>query len=155
MERDLAIIYQSELYRTKKIISKLNDIGLATGGYENAVYDIEEACRNSNKEDLKKGIETPFLIDYLESNYSKAINSLKMLQSELSKYEVYIRINSFTTLLKDIIKNNKITSERLEEIVPQLIDILNELKKNNTLIYSEEQNIVEDIYKIVYYLLKE
>lgn len=155
MERDLAIIYQSELYRTKKIISKLNDIGLATGGYEDAVYDIEEACRNSNKEDLKKGIETPFLIDYLESNYSKAINSLKMLQSELSKYETYIRINSFTTLLKDIIKNNKITSERLEEIVPQLIDILNELKKNNTLIYSEEQNIVEDIYKIVYYLLKE
>ena len=151
MERDLAIIYQSELYRTKKIISKLNDIGLATGGYEDAVYDIEEACRNSNKEDLKKGIETPFLIDYLESNYSKAINSLKMLQSELSKYETYIRINSFTTLLKDIIKNNKITSERLEEIVPQLIDILNELKKNNTLIYSEEQNIVEDIYKIVYY----
>mgnify|MGYP001081027112 FL=1 len=92
MERDLAIIYQSELYRTKKIISKLNDIGLATGGYEDAVYDIEEACRNSNKEDLKKGIETPFLIDYLESNYSKAINSLKMLQSELSKYETYIRI---------------------------------------------------------------
>lgn len=155
MERDLAMIYQSELYRTKKIISKLNDIGLATGNYEDAAYDIEEVCRNSNKENLKKGIEAPFLIDYLESNYSKAINSLKMLQSELSKYEVYIRINSFTNLLKDIIKNNKITSERLEEIVPQLIDILNELKKNNTLIYSDEQNIVEDIYKIVYYLLKE
>ena len=132
MERDLAMIYQSELYRTKKIISKLNDIGLATGNYEDAVYDIEEVCRNSNKKDLKKGIEAPFLIDYLESNYSKAINSLKMLQSELSKYEVYIRINSFTTLLKDIIKNNKITSERLEEIVPQLINILNELKKNNS-----------------------
>ena len=54
MERDLAIVYQSELYKTKKIISKLNNIGLNTTNYENAVYDIEEACRNSNKEDLGK-----------------------------------------------------------------------------------------------------
>lgn len=155
MERDLAIVYQSELYKTKKIISKLNNIGLNTTNYENAVYDIEEACRNSNKEDLGKGLDSPFVVDYLEANYSKAINSLKVMQKELSKYEIYIKVNSFTTLLKSIIKNNKITSKQLDEITPKLISILNELKKSNTLDYSTEKDIVESIYKITYYLLKE
>lgn len=155
MERDLAIVYQSELYKTKKIISKLNNIGLNTTNYENAVYDIEEACRNNNKEDLRKGLDSPFMVDYLEANYSKAINSLKVMQKELSKYEIYIKVNSFTTLLKNIIKNNKITSKQLDEITPKLISILNELKKSNTLDYSTEKDIVESIYKITYYLLKE
>lgn len=155
MERDLAIVYQSELYKTKKIISKLNNIGLNTTNYENTVYDIEEACRNNNKEDLRKGLDSPFMVDYLEANYSKAINSLKVMQKELSKYEIYIKVNSFTTLLKSIIKNNKITSKQLDEITPKLISILNELKKSNTLDYSTEKDIVESIYKITYYLLKE
>lgn len=155
MERDLAIVYQSELYKTKKIISKLNNIGLNTTNYENTVYDIEEACRNNNKEDLRKGLDSPFMVDYLEANYSKAINSLKVMQKELSKYEIYIKVNSFTTLLKNIIKNNKITSKQLDEITPKLISILNELKKSNTLDYSTEKDIVESIYKITYYLLKE
>lgn len=155
MERDLAIVYQSELYKTKKIISKLNNIGLNTTNYENTVYDIEEACRNNNKEDLRKGLDSPFMVDYLEANYSKAINSLKVMQKELSKYEIYIKANSFTTLLKSIIKNNKITSKQLDEITPKLISILNELKKSNTLDYSTEKDIVESIYKITYYLLKE
>ena len=155
MERDLAIVYQSELYKTKKIISKLNDLGLDTTNYENAIYDIEETCRNSNKEDLKRGLDSPFMVDYLEANYSKAINNIKILQSELSKYETYIKVNSFTTLLKNIIKNNKITSKQLDEITPQLINILNDLKKSNTLDYATEKNIVEGIYKITYYLLKE
>lgn len=155
MERDLAIVYQSELYKTKKIISKLNNIGLNTTNYEKAVYDIEEVCRNNNKEDLRKGLDSPFMVDYLEANYSKAINSLKVMQKELSKYEIYIKVNSFTTLLKSIIKNNKITSKQLDEITPKLISILNELKKSNTLDYSTEKDIVESIYKITYYLLKE
>lgn len=155
MERDLAIVYQSELYKTKKIISKLNNIGLNTTNYENTVYDIEEVCRNNNKEDLRKGLDSPFMVDYLEANYSKAINSLKVMQKELSKYEIYIKVNSFTTLLKSIIKNNKITSKQLDEITPKLISILNELKKSNTLDYSTEKDIVESIYKITYYLLKE
>lgn len=155
MERDLAIVYQSELYKTKKIISKLNNTGLNTTNYENTVYDIEEVCRNNNKEDLRKGLDSPFMVDYLEANYSKAINSLKVMQKELSKYEIYIKANSFTTLLKSIIKNNKITSKQLDEITPKLISILNELKKSNTLDYSTEKDIVESIYKITYYLLKE
>lgn len=155
MERDLAIVYQSELYKTKKIISKLNNTGLNTTNYENTVYDIEEVCRNNNKEDLRKGLDSPFMVDYLEANYSKAINSLKVMQKELSKYEIYIKVNSFTTLLKSIIKNNKITSKQLDEITPKLISILNELKKSNTLDYSTEKDIVESIYKITYYLLKE
>lgn len=155
MERDLAIVYQSELYKAKKIISKLNNIGLNTTNYENTVYDIEEVCRNNNKEDLRKGLDSPFIVDYLEANYSKAINSLKVMQKELSKYEIYIKANSFTTLLKSIIKNNKITSKQLDEITPKLISILNELKKSNTLDYSTEKDIVESIYKITYYLLKE
>lgn len=95
------------------------------------------------------------MVDYLEANYSKAINSLKVMQKELSKYEIYIKVNSFTTLLKSIIKNNKITSKQLDEITPKLISILNELKKSNTLDYSTEKDIVESIYKITYYLLKE
>ena len=155
MERDLAIVYKSELYKVNKILNKLKEIGLDTTNYENAVYNIEDKCCTSNKEDLEKSFDTPFVVDYLEANYSKAINNLKIIEKELSKYEVYMKVSSFTSLLKNIIESNNITSKELEELSPQLISILNSLKKSNTLDYSAEGNIVDSIYEVTYYLLKE
>lgn len=92
MERDLAIVYKSELYKVNKILNKLKEIGLDTTNYENAVYNIEDKCCTSNKEDLEKSFDTPFVVDYLEANYSKAINNLKIIEKELSKYEVYMKV---------------------------------------------------------------
>lgn len=155
MERDLAIVYKSELYKVNKILNKLKEIGLDTTNYENAICNIEDKCRTSNKEDLEKSFDTPFVVDYLEANYSKAINSLKIIEKELAKYEVYMKVSSFTSLLKNIIESNNITSKELEELSPQLISILNSLKKSNTLDYSTEGNIVDSIYEVTYYLLKE
>ncbi len=155
MERDLAIIYKSELYKVNKILNKLKEIGLDTTNYENAVYNIEDKCCTSNKEDLEKSFDTPFVVDYLEANYSKAINNLKIIEKELSKYEVYMKVSSFTSLLKNIIESNNITSKELEELSPQLISILNSLKKSNTLDYSAEGKLIDNIYKVTYYLLKE
>lgn len=155
MERDLAIVYKSELYKVNKILNKLKEIGLDTTNYENAVYNIEDKCCTSNKEDLEKSFDTPFVVDYLEANYSKAINNLKIIEKELSKYEVYMKVSSFTSLLKNIIESNNITSKELEELSPQLISILNSLKKSNTLDYSAEGKLIDNIYKVTYYLLKE
>ena len=155
MERDLAIVYKSELYKTKKIISKLKSLGLDTTNYENTVYDIEEICKNSNNVDLKRSFYTPFVANYLEDNYSRAIDGLRIVQEELSKYDIYTKVSSFTNIFKNIVKDNKITPKQLDEIVPQLISVLNDLNKIKTLNYTVEKNIIENIYKITYYLLKE
>ena len=155
MERNLANIYQVELYKTKKIISKLKDLGLNTTNYENTVYDIEEICKNNNKMDLKRSFYTPFVTNYLEDNYSIAIDRLRIVQEELSKYDIYTKVSLFTNIFKNIVKDNKITPKQLDEIVPQLISVLNDLNKIKTLDYTVEKNIIENIYKITYYLLKE
>lgn len=70
MERDLAIVYKTELYKINKTIDRLKKVGLDTTKYESLIYEIDETCCQSNKEDLKKSFDTPFMIDYLEANYS-------------------------------------------------------------------------------------
>ena len=155
MERDLAIVYKSELYKVNKIINRLKGIGLDTTNYERLVSKIDNECSENNKRDLEKSINTPFMIDYLEANYSKAINELKNIEYELSKYEVYLKVNSLTNILELAITNKSLNTEELEKLVPELINVLNSLKKSNTLNYSTEGNVVESIYKVTYYLLKE
>ena len=98
MERDLAIVYKSELYKVNKIINRLKGIGLDTTNYERLVSKIDNECSENNKRDLEKSINTPFMVDYLEANYSKAINELKNIEYELSKYEVYLKVKSFTQI---------------------------------------------------------
>ena len=66
-----------------------------------------------------------------------------------------MKVSSFTSLLKNIIESNNITSKELEELSPQLISILNSLKKSNTLDYSAEGKLIDGIYEVTYYLLKE
>lgn len=54
MERDLAFLYKSELYKINKIINRLKEIGLDTTNYELLVSRIDNECSENNKEDLKK-----------------------------------------------------------------------------------------------------
>ena len=68
MERDLAFLYKSELYKINKIINRLKEIGLDTTNYELLVSRIDNECSENNKEDLKKSLGTPFMIDYLMTN---------------------------------------------------------------------------------------
>ena len=155
MERDLAIVYKTELYKINKTIDRLKTVGLDTTKYENLIYEIDETCCQSNKEDLKKSFDTPFMVDYLEANYSKAINELKKIEHELSKYEVYLKVRSFTNVLENIISNNNLEEKEILELEPKLIGLLNSLKKSNTLDYQVEGKLIDNIYKVTYYLLKE
>ena len=155
MERDLAIVYKTELYKINKTIDRLKKVGLDTTKYENLIYEIDETCCQSNKEDLKKSFDTPFMVDYLEANYSKAINELKKIEHELSKYEVYLKVRSFTNVLENIISNNNLEEKEILELEPKLIGLLNSLKKSNTLDYQVEGKLIDNIYKVTYYLLKE
>ena len=95
------------------------------------------------------------MIDYLMTNYSKAIKALRQIENELSKYDIYLKVNSFTNMLKLTIENKNMSFKELEKITPELINILNDLKKSNALNCSNEEYITEKLYKIAYYLLKE
>ena len=48
MERDLAIVYKSELYKVNKIINRLKGIGLDTTNYERLVSKIDNECSENN-----------------------------------------------------------------------------------------------------------
>lgn len=157
MEKDLANIYESELYKTKKIITKLKSSGLNTTKYEEVIEKINTELENNNIDDLANCYRggTVFQKDYLTQNYQNAINKIKLIQNNLIKYEVYIKVNALIELLKISILNKKIEKNELNTIKTQLIDLLNEIKNTTTLDYTFTKDLTENLYQVSYYLIKE
>ena len=83
------------------------------------------------------------------------MKELEYLFNELSKYEIYVRVSSFTTYLKSFIDKQNKTEKDFELYRSSLIDILNNLVKSGTLDYDVEGNIIEEMYEIAYYFIKE
>ena len=155
--QDKAIEFEATRIKVAKIISKMKETKLNVAKYEEIYHKILNNCINENKS-IPESItnnNTNFATDYLASSYSKAIKELELLLLELSKYEIYIKVSSFTEYLKNFIDNSNKTEEDFELYRKSLLDILNKLLYSNTLDYEVEGNIIEEIYEITYHFIKE
>jgi len=66
-----------------------------------------------------------------------------------------VRVSAFTSYLKGFINNPNKKDNDFDIYRDSLIDIINKLIKSNTLDYDVEGNIIEEIYEITYYFIKE
>ena len=155
--QDKAIEFEATRIKVAKTINKMKESKLNITKYEEIYNKILSNCKNENK-NIPESItnnNTNFATDYLASNYSKAIKELELLLLELSKYEIYIKVSSFTKYLKVFINNNDKNEEDFKLYRNSLLDILNKLLYSNTLDYEVEGKIIEEIYQITYYFIKE
>ena len=154
---DKAIEFESKKIEVLKAINKMKEAGLNVQKYEDIYQKILNNCTHENRTipDSIVNSNTNFATDYLVANYNEAIKELELLYTELTKYEIYVRVSSFTTYLKSFIDKPYKTPSDFEVYRPSLIDILNNLVKSNTLDYNVEGNIIEEMYKIAYYFIKE
>lgn len=154
---DKAIEFESTKIKVNKKLKMMKEANLNIEKYEEIYQKIITTCNTDNKTipDSIINSDTNFATDCLTTNYSKGINALELLDAALSKYEIYVQVSSFTIYLKEFInKQNKLPND-FNIYRESLIDIINRLIKSNTLDYDVEGNIIEEIYEIAYYFIKE
>lgn len=154
---DKAIEFESTKIKVLQTMNKMKEAGLNVNKYEGIYQKILTDCIHENKTIPESIVnsKTNFATDYLVANYSEAMKELEYLFNELSKYEIYVRVSSFTAYLKSFIDKQNKTEKDFELYRSSLIDILNNLIKSGTLDYDVEGNIIEEMYEIAYYFIKE
>ena len=154
---DKAIEFESTKIKVLQTMNKMKEAGLNVSKYEGIYQKILTDCIHENKTIPESIVnsQTNFATDYLVANYSEAMKELEYLFNELSKYEIYVRVSSFTAYLKSFIDKQNKTEKDFELYRSSLIDILNNLVKSGTLDYDVEGNIIEEMYEIAYYFIKE
>ena len=155
--KDKAIEFETTRLKTIKTLNRMKEAGLNVSKYEEIYHKILNNCTHENKTIPASIInsKTNFATDYLIANYSEAIKELELLLLELTKYEIYLKVSAFTKYLKAFIDNQNKTPSDFELYRPSLIDILNKLINSHTLDYDVEGSIIEEIYEITYYFIKE
>lgn len=81
------------------------------------------------------------------------MSKLNKLEAHLNEYMVYFKAYNFTVHLREDIKT--VEEDKLSFYIDELIKLLREIKASNTLIYDKEKEIIENLYKVTYYLLLE
>ena len=151
---DLAIIYQSKLYKIKGKIDALNTVGIKGQKYLNQIEKIDrevnEQIDNYNQDITDKKI---YLRD-LNIIYNNAIAKLEVLESELEKYNSYIAGYHYCEYLDSKINGEHISEQELNEYVNKIIEFINAINDTDTRDYKEEKEIVERIYLVAYQVMK-
>ena len=147
MINDKAIEYNSKVIKIERLIENLKNIGINTEKYENELKSIKEGLLNEHS---KSSSNKYFGI---ENDYIGAMSKLNKLEAHLNEYMVYFKAYNFTVHLREDIKT--IEENKLSFYIDELIKLLKEIKASSTLIYDKEKEIIENLYKVTYYLLLE
>lgn len=154
---DKVIVYASSLNKVNNILNELKNIGLNVTEFEN----IKEKIMQRNTEEVNKSYNyaNPNLAigqsAILAQDYSKSIKELDNLYNMLTKYEIYVVAKSLTEGIKTFLKKEEKTKELFNTYRKKILTILRSLNNSDTLDYSIEGKIVEDMYHITYLFIKE
>lgn len=148
---DKAIEFETCIYKVKKTLERLKKIGLDVSKHEKLVEEIIKECN----EKTSYTTDTVFKDAFIENAYMKAISKLEDIYFELNKYEIYLKVSSFNQVLKEYIVSSEKKKEDLEDFRNRLLQLLDKLKKSDTLDYQVEGPLVEDIYELTYDFIKE
>ena len=110
---DQALNYNATLLKVDRTLSQLKAVGLNISEYENVRDEIIKDCQKEVKGSYSYQSSTAALGQsaFLEQAYLKAASKLESLFLSLSKYEIYIKAASFTSILKTFIKKEDKTPE--------------------------------------------
>lgn len=154
---DRAIIYQRTLIKVDNAIARLKSIGLNVEPFNDVKNQIVK--ENSNLVKKSYNYTDPNLAlgqsAFLEQDYLTSCKKLEKLYNDLLKYEIYVMASSLIDMVKNFINADNKTSEGFNECREQIFTIIKNLNNSNTLDYSVEGPIIENIYHIVYLFIKE
>ena len=164
--RDLAITYQSKKYKIENIISILNQTGIKGERYTKRLKEIDNQIKeliNGHKEEIviSKDIinmAEPNSIDIttktIDAIYLNGISLLEELESQLQKYDSYIKGYHYCEYLESQRNKDRINEKELQEYVNNIITFINSINETETREYEEEKEIVEKIYYMAYQIMK-
>lgn len=156
MSNDRAIEYNAKLMEVRRTIERIKKINFN-------VFDIEQVIENINlkvEQEIKENnnnfkmveIDT-FYIDSLNATYSKAIAKLDKINKKLLKdYDTYSVIYSSYKYLDSKLKD--ITYDNLNEYLEEAKKILEMIRTSSTMDYKIEENLVYNVYELIYKVIK-
>ena len=109
---DKAIELEADIYKVRKALERLKNIGLDVEKYEKLTEKIIAECN----------LETSYTTDnifqnaFIETAYLSAISKLDGVYLELNKYEIYLKVASFNQVLKEYIVSKEKKQRRFRTI---------------------------------------
>lgn len=156
MTNDKTIEYQGKLIEITNNIKQLGTLEINTESYKLKVEEIKKDTDEQVKEEYgtyDKSENSIFLHDILSSIYEKSIERLNKINDHIvSEYEIYYKIDGKRKEIRNKIDN--LDTSKINELIKETKSLLKSIKSSTTIAYEEEQKLVEDIYKIVYEVIK-
>ena len=156
MYNNMSIKYNAKIIEVEDNIKKLETLEFDVEIYNETIKKIKNDVNSEIKECYEiynKNDEKTFLPDSLMLIYEKSIKLLDKINSHIiSEYEEYYIIDA---KCKDL--NNKIekfNNFNVKEIIDETLELLNRLRKSTTTDYEKKRNIVQNVYKLVYKVIK-
>ena len=150
---DKAIEYNAKLGKVQNTLERMQKIGLNITTYNELLDQIDNELKESvenNNQNLFNSMKT----DILNMAYSKALNKLNIMYTELKKYDVYLKTAGFCSSLKVFLTKEDHNPQELVKYSTKILELLQEIKKSDTLDYQVEGSLVEDIYHLAYEFIK-
>lgn len=156
MTNDKTIEYQGKLIEVKNNIEQLETLEINTGYYKSKIKEIKKETEEKVKkkyDNYDKSENSIFLHDILASIYDESIVRLDKINNHIiSEYEIYYKINGKLKEIKNKIED--LDPSKINELIKETKSLLKSIKSSTTIAYEEEEKLVEDIYKIVYEVIK-
>lgn len=156
MKNDLSIIYNGKVLEVRASLDQLKELEFNTEKMENAIKKIEERVEKEvadNYSAFDDVASKPFLHDSLATTYKKAIEKLDRIKNIIDgEYNEYLKINAKYKSLSQMLEN--VSEENIESLSQKGRELLNDIRNSSIVDYKMEQNLVENIYAILYKIIK-
>ena len=154
--KDLSVIYNGKLLSVKDDLEQLRELSFDTTKIEKAISQIEEDVEKNVSENyllFDKADSKTFLHESVGSVYTKATEKLVRLSDIINEeYQAYYIINAKYVELKKIV--NAANKNNIEDIIQKGLELLDSIKYSSTMDYNMEKSLVENIYELIYTILK-
>lgn len=154
--KDLSVIYNGKLLSVKDDLEQLRELSFDTTKIEKAISQIEEDVEKNVSENyllFDKADSKTFLHESVGSVYTKATEKLVRISDIINEeYQAYYIINAKYVELKKIV--NAANKNNIEDIIQKGLELLDSIKYSSTIDYNMEKSLVENIYELIYTILK-
>lgn len=156
MRKDLSVVYNGKLLSVKDALKKLKELNFDVHKIEKAIAEIEsdvESKIEENYHNFDKADSKIFLHDAVTMAYTQAISKLERIDDVIKdEYNTYYVINAKYIALSKMIE--EINKHDIDNIIQKGMELLDLIKQSSTIDYNMEKSLVENIYKLIYKILK-
>lgn len=157
MEKDLSIIYNGKLLEVRDSLEQLKELdGFNTEKLEKAINKIEKNVEKSvedNYSTFDNVDSKTFLHDSLATTYRQATAKLEKIKDVIDvEYQEYLKINAKYKALRNNME--KISKENVAGLSEKGRDLLSSIRNSSIVDYKMEEELVENIYALIYKLIK-